>query len=100
MTFTIGVTFMTFTTGVTFTTGMPFTTGNDYNPIALRKAKIVCNFGLSECIRVKDFNKVFNQGIVKTSSTGTHKKKCDIFFFCPSNLGTLLVSFELQRRKN
>ena len=25
------------------------------NPIALRKAKIVCNFGLSECIRVKDF---------------------------------------------
>ena len=24
-----------------------------FNPIALRKAKIVCNFGLSECIRVK-----------------------------------------------
>ena len=23
------------------------------NPIALRKAKIVCNFGLSECNRVK-----------------------------------------------
>ena len=25
------------------------------NPVALRKAKIVCNFGLSECIRVKTF---------------------------------------------
>ena len=24
------------------------------NPIPLRKAKIVCNFGLSECNRVKD----------------------------------------------
>ena len=23
------------------------------NPIAFRKAKIICNFGLSECIRVK-----------------------------------------------
>ena len=25
---------------------------NVFNPIALRKAKIVCNFGLSECNRV------------------------------------------------
>ena len=24
-----------------------------FNPIALRKAKIVCNFGFSECSRVK-----------------------------------------------
>ena len=24
-----------------------------FNPIALRKSKIVCNFGLSECNRVK-----------------------------------------------
>ena len=24
-----------------------------FNPIALRKAKIVCNFGLSECNRVR-----------------------------------------------
>ena len=24
------------------------------NPIALRKAKIICNFGLSECKRVKN----------------------------------------------
>ena len=24
-----------------------------FNPIALRKAKIVCNFGLSECNRIK-----------------------------------------------
>ena len=27
-----------------------------FNPIALRKAKIVCNFGLSECNRVKKDN--------------------------------------------
>ena len=27
-----------------------------FNPIALRKAKIVCSFGLSECSRVKLFN--------------------------------------------
>ena len=26
----------------------------DLNPIALRKAKIVCTFGPSECIRVND----------------------------------------------
>ena len=26
-----------------------------FNPIALRKAKIVCNFGLSECNRVKGY---------------------------------------------
>ena len=25
-----------------------------FNPITLKKAKIVCNFGLSECNRVKD----------------------------------------------
>ena len=25
----------------------------DLNPVALRKAKIACNFGLSECNRVK-----------------------------------------------
>ena len=29
-----------------------------FNPVALRKAKIVCNFGLSECNRVKFYNKV------------------------------------------
>ena len=31
-----------------------------FKPIALRKAKIVCNFGLSECYRVKkiDFLKI------------------------------------------
>ena len=28
------------------------------NPIALRKAKIVCNFGLSECNRVNSENKI------------------------------------------
>ena len=28
-----------------------------FNPIALRKAKIVCNFGLSECNRVKSVPK-------------------------------------------
>ena len=25
-----------------------------FNPVALRKAKIVCSFGLSECNRVKE----------------------------------------------
>ena len=33
------------------------------NPIALRKAKIVCNFGLSECNRVK----------VLSSASHTHR---------------------------
>ena len=27
------------------------------NPFALRKAKTVCNFGLSECTRVKELRK-------------------------------------------
>ena len=27
------------------------------NPIALRKAKIVYNFGLSECNRIKEYNR-------------------------------------------
>ena len=31
--------------------------GNIFYPIALRKVKIVYKFGLSECIRVKDFPK-------------------------------------------
>ena len=30
--------------------------GDIFNPIALRKAKIVCNFGLSECNRVKQLH--------------------------------------------
>ena len=30
-----------------------FPYGAYLNPVALRKAKIVCNFGLSECNRVK-----------------------------------------------
>ena len=33
------------------------------NPTALRKANIVCNFGLSECSRVKEIHKV-NQKVV------------------------------------
>ena len=32
---------------------LPVNSQNHFNPIALRKAKIVCNFGLSECNRVK-----------------------------------------------
>ena len=33
---------------------IPFTTiPFNFNPIALRKPKTVCNFGLSECNRVK-----------------------------------------------
>ena len=30
-----------------------------FNPIALRKAKIVCNFGLPECNRVKAIQKAY-----------------------------------------
>ena len=30
----------------------PASVPTNYNPIALREAKIVCNFGLSECNRV------------------------------------------------
>ena len=30
-------------------------------PIALRKAKIVCNFGLSECYRVKVYGSIFSK---------------------------------------
>ena len=33
-----------------------FLIGVNFNPIELRKAKIVCNFGLSECNRVKGQN--------------------------------------------
>ena len=33
--------------------GLPLQSWCTFNPIALRKAKIVCNFGLSECNRVK-----------------------------------------------
>ena len=34
--------------------GEPLYYGQLFNPIALRKAKIVYNFGLSECNRVKE----------------------------------------------
>ena len=34
----------------------------EVNPIALRKAKIVCNFGLSECNRVKPQSHVHGSG--------------------------------------
>ena len=40
---------------VTFSFLFPLPTGVTLNPIALRKAKIVYNFGLSECNRVKEF---------------------------------------------
>ena len=40
-----------------------------FNPIALRKAKIVCNFGLSECNRVNvAFVFLFRQQILKKLS--------------------------------
>ena len=49
------------------------------NPIVLRKAKFVCNFGLSECIRVKikfDLHTKFNffvsfEGIVSYMDVAT-----------------------------
>ena len=54
------------------------------NPVALRKAKIVYNFGLSECSRVKDYY-VFNSNmaldtiiiwvIPNTPPPHTHTKK-------------------------
>ena len=70
----------------------------NFNPIAVRKAKIVCNFGLSECSRVKLLRKkaVANllQGLTNQKKfhlpTGQVKKKitcpveklaCPDFFF-------------------
>ena len=38
------------------------------NPIALRKAKIVYNFGLSECSGVKDIAEVFASTTVRKGS--------------------------------
>ena len=35
-----------------------------FNPIALRKAKIVYKFGLSECNRVKSFPRAFHSGML------------------------------------
>ena len=47
------------------------------NPIALRKAKIVCNFGLSECNRVKVLQHSFlcdGQGAVSHGSCTAHNQ--------------------------
>ena len=52
----------------------PLPTPNEtkLNPIAPRKAKIVCNFGLSECNRVNiDF----------TANTCTNNKICILFCY-------------------
>ena len=43
------------------------------NPIALRKAKIVCNFGLSECDRVKIISII----VLKWTSPALHIKDAD-----------------------
>ena len=36
-----------------FGVGVDISVSKIFNPIALRKTKIACNFGLSECSRVK-----------------------------------------------
>ena len=48
----------------------PESVPNHLNPVALRKAKIVCNFGLSECNRVKIYN----------SATSVRNKPLDMDF--------------------
>ena len=40
--------------------GPPSSFSDSFNPIALRKAKLVNNFGLSECKRVKKGNKFYD----------------------------------------
>ena len=40
-----------------------------FNPIALRKAKIVYNFGLSECNRVNSEHSTFNSQVTLTFDT-------------------------------
>ena len=52
------------------------------NPIALAKAKIVCNFGLSQCNRVKVYKqqnifKIFK--MMKFSDMQSECEKCVIF---------------------
>ena len=47
-----------------------------FNPVALRKAKILCNFGLSECNRVK--STVFKTsilGLIKSTASFCSKSK-------------------------
>ena len=40
------------------------------NAIALRKAKIVCNFGLSECSRVKKWVLAYSELLLNISLVG------------------------------
>ena len=46
-----------------------------FNPIAPRKAKIVYNFGLSECNRVKDY------GYIHVSTALSRNNFCNNFLF-------------------
>ena len=43
-----------------------------FNPIALRKAKIVCNFGLSECNRVN--TNLFHENVIANRVESRKKK--------------------------
>ena len=59
------------------------------NPNALKKAKIVYNFGLSECIRVKDLQKTYMQLytffytiLAFLSAVGLKTSKRLIYNFC------------------
>ena len=50
-------------------------------PFALRKAKIVCNFGLSECSRVKGGNFLHSFLFHSLPSIGKTDKKKDVHLF-------------------
>ena len=43
----------------------------EFNAIALRKAKIVCNFGLSECIGLKQFRSKLD-GLLLVTLSGVY----------------------------
>ena len=45
-----------------------------FNPTTLRKAKIVCNFGLSECYRVNHRGNIFTTFGIYDAKSGDHVK--------------------------
>ena len=50
-----------------------------FNPFALRKAKSVCNFGLSECNRVKSAMQSLNHGQNKVSTKASKSSAYKVF---------------------
>ena len=63
-----------------------------FNPIALRKAKIVYNFGLSECNRVKRFILIFPCGSLNLYKNGFPNGEGSEF------CGSAFVSFDIMIR--